>query len=320
MTKYIKVLSIDGGGMAGIIPLIIIKTIELRMNKPINKIFDFIIGISSGGLAALHYTYLNSEMFSKCLNLFKKVLSFNSIFNLIIYGNMLNSSIFKNFLTQYNNLKLLKPQKNNQINHCCIVTLRNKKCYWEPYFLRNYKIKNKKTNFFPGSSNWSIKKIFKATTAIPILINSKFIHKKNIYWDHAIINSNPSNYIFNEVKSIWPDSKISLILSLGCGMFKKKYNNNNIINKRDIKYWIQIMFNLFTNKNYLNDFDMNYIHLPEYKSRYNPNCKYFRINPSINTFINTNEYDDNIFFQVEQEILKWTIFNQKIFDELSRYL
>lgn len=53
MPNLIKVLSIDGGGIRGIIPAMVLAEIERRTEKPIAELFDLIAGTSSGGILAL---------------------------------------------------------------------------------------------------------------------------------------------------------------------------------------------------------------------------------------------------------------------------
>ena len=53
--KY-KILSIDGGGIRGIIPALLLAEIERRTQKPIFTLFDLITGTSSGGILALGLT------------------------------------------------------------------------------------------------------------------------------------------------------------------------------------------------------------------------------------------------------------------------
>lgn len=48
-----KILSIDGGGVRGLIPGMVIVEIEKRMGKPISQLFDLIAGTSAGGHIAL---------------------------------------------------------------------------------------------------------------------------------------------------------------------------------------------------------------------------------------------------------------------------
>lgn len=51
--RPIRVLSLDGGGMRGIIETIILAEIEKELQAPISSIFDMIAGSSTGGLVAL---------------------------------------------------------------------------------------------------------------------------------------------------------------------------------------------------------------------------------------------------------------------------
>jgi len=49
----IKVLSIDGGGIRGIIPAIILGQLQKRLGKNLYEVFDLIAGTSTGGIIAL---------------------------------------------------------------------------------------------------------------------------------------------------------------------------------------------------------------------------------------------------------------------------
>jgi uncharacterized protein len=51
-----RVLSIDGGGIRGLIPAIVLTAIEERCGKPIAELFDLIAGTSTGGILALALT------------------------------------------------------------------------------------------------------------------------------------------------------------------------------------------------------------------------------------------------------------------------
>jgi patatin-like phospholipase/acyl hydrolase len=48
-----KILSLDGGGIRGIIPALILAEIEKRTKKRISELFDLIAGTSTGGILAL---------------------------------------------------------------------------------------------------------------------------------------------------------------------------------------------------------------------------------------------------------------------------
>lgn len=51
-----RVLSIDGGGVRGIIPALMLEEIEKETGQPISKLFDSIVGTSTGAILALGLT------------------------------------------------------------------------------------------------------------------------------------------------------------------------------------------------------------------------------------------------------------------------
>jgi patatin-like phospholipase/acyl hydrolase len=56
MPQTINVLSIDGGGIRGLVPGLVLAEIESRTGKPIWQLFDLIGGTSTGGILALGLT------------------------------------------------------------------------------------------------------------------------------------------------------------------------------------------------------------------------------------------------------------------------
>ena len=48
-----RVLSIDGGGIRGIIPSLVPNYLERESGKSISELFDLCVGTSSGGIIAL---------------------------------------------------------------------------------------------------------------------------------------------------------------------------------------------------------------------------------------------------------------------------
>ena len=51
--KTINILSIDGGGVRGLIPAVLLAEIERRTGRPIAELFDLVAGTSIGGVLAL---------------------------------------------------------------------------------------------------------------------------------------------------------------------------------------------------------------------------------------------------------------------------
>ncbi len=56
MAKPIRILSIDGGGVRGLIPSLVLTKLEDLTGRPIFELFDLIAGTSTGGILALGLT------------------------------------------------------------------------------------------------------------------------------------------------------------------------------------------------------------------------------------------------------------------------
>jgi patatin-like phospholipase/acyl hydrolase len=52
VAERVKVLSIDGGGIRGIVPAVVLAEIERRLERPAAEVFDLIAGTSTGGILA----------------------------------------------------------------------------------------------------------------------------------------------------------------------------------------------------------------------------------------------------------------------------
>ncbi|MEI6790039.1 MAG: patatin-like phospholipase family protein [Myxococcaceae bacterium] len=59
--ETIRILAIDGGGVRGVIPARILKEIETRTKKPIAALFDFVVGVSTGGILAFGLNVPNEQ-------------------------------------------------------------------------------------------------------------------------------------------------------------------------------------------------------------------------------------------------------------------
>lgn len=106
--KKFKILSIDGGGLRGIIPLQVVKKIEELTGKPIHKSFDLIAGTSTGGLLACALT----------------IQDFNSI----------EADVRKFSLEQIEELYIQKGQEIFPTIHCFVKPFKRIKNLFRPEF------------------------------------------------------------------------------------------------------------------------------------------------------------------------------------------
>jgi uncharacterized protein len=51
-----RILAINGGGIRGLIPAIMLRHLEAATRRPIHELFDLVVGTSTGGILALGLT------------------------------------------------------------------------------------------------------------------------------------------------------------------------------------------------------------------------------------------------------------------------
>jgi predicted acylesterase/phospholipase RssA len=61
LKRPLRILAIDGGGIRGILPAMVLADLERRTNRPAIDLFDLIVGTSTGGLVALALSCPDAE-------------------------------------------------------------------------------------------------------------------------------------------------------------------------------------------------------------------------------------------------------------------
>ena len=54
-------LFLDGGGILGIIPALVVARLERQMSAPVSELFELIVGTSTGGILALGLSLQDQE-------------------------------------------------------------------------------------------------------------------------------------------------------------------------------------------------------------------------------------------------------------------
>jgi len=238
--KKVRILSIDGGGIRGILPGVILHELEKKLKQASGKedtrvsdYFDFFAGTSTGGILSLAYIvpgnnnrprfsaldavnlYLDrgDEIFD--ISFWQKVKSAGGIIDEKYQADNLEEALKDNFGEIYLN-ELLKP---------CIITsydIRNGK----PHFFKQHKSSNDIFNF-------KVKDVARATSAAPTYFETARV--KNISGspfpliDGGVFVNNPAMVAYSEARTMdfgeieKPAAKDMMIVSIGTGSTSKQY-------------------------------------------------------------------------------------------------
>jgi patatin-like phospholipase/acyl hydrolase len=213
----IQVLSIDGGGIRGIIPAAILSEIQKRLGKELWQTFDLIAGTSTGGIIALGLgTACNSG----------KPYTPDQLLKLYLQSG---STIFKkSWLTPLR--ELLAPKyspdgleytlaKFFQATEFCTALT--------PLLISSYDLQRQQPFFFKShliaarpDYNWKVTDIARATSAAPTYFPPK--HLTRGMDDYALVDggvyvNNPAMAAYVEARLLYPDAARVIVVSVGTG-------------------------------------------------------------------------------------------------------
>lgn len=223
MVHCIKVLSIDGGGIRGVIPAMILADIEKRTQKPIAELFHLIAGTSTGGILALGLTKPDAQ--GKPEYAAEKLIALYQTEGKRIFSSPLKHTIravwslwdekypsegIERVSYEYFGEARLKDALTDVLIASYEIERRS------PYFFKSRDAKTKEGHDF------SMRHVARATSAGPTYFEPLKIETKNSTDYYALIDggvfaNNPAMCAFVEAKSNYPHEDDFLVVSLGTG-------------------------------------------------------------------------------------------------------
>ena len=297
-----KILSIDGGGIKGIIPCKILEFLESQLGE-LSSVFDLVAGTSTGGIITLGlakptYSGDNAFFVEDILNLyvengsdiFKKRLSF---LDNILSINKNTEQLFKKAY-QSDGLESLLIKKFDGCRLADSLT---------DVLITTYDLKNGKPFLFSSRQAKKLEKenllytdVARSTSAAPSYFMPSLVDwddSKLQFIDGGVFANNPSILAYCEAKELYkrrgekafkadPTSDDNdfpfFMLSIGTGTTKRGYNKDEI-EKWRAKDWIEPMLQdiFMRGVSESTHHSMQYL-LPSYKD---DTPRYIRLNPDI---------------------------------------
>jgi patatin-like phospholipase/acyl hydrolase len=213
----IKVLSIDGGGIRGIIPAIILDAIQQRLGKEAWQSFDLIAGTSTGGIITVGIgTACNDG----------KPYSPQQLVNLYVQNG---ASIFKkSFFTPAE--ELARPKYSPAGLETVLAKFFRDaqfKSAFTPLLVSSYDLQSQLPFFFKSHKiylsddyNWWVRDIARATSAAPTYFPPFHLARGN--QDYALVDggvfvNNPSMAAYVEARKLYPSVAKVIVVSVGTG-------------------------------------------------------------------------------------------------------
>jgi uncharacterized protein len=265
MAKYTRILSIDGGGIRGIIPaqigVIIEEKLQQKSGNPDARIadyFDLIAGTSAGGILACIYLYPDAENPDPLRGLRQRPrwTAQDAVNFSIKSGRDVFQSSFWQKLKSLDGL-IDEKYPSNRLEEFFLENFRDCKLseLLKPCLISSYDVERRKAHFFnqiDGRANpekdYFIKDIARATSAAPSYFEvpkiSSLTNESYALVDGGVFANNPALCAYAEARSKLripddrtdrgPTAKDMVILSLGTGQAQKKYPY------KEVKTWGQV--------------------------------------------------------------------------------
>jgi patatin-like phospholipase/acyl hydrolase len=237
MAKKFRILSLDGGGLRGIIPVLVIKEIERRTGKPITDMFDMIAGTSTGALIACGLSVSDDGVNPKY-----KIADIEKIYT--ERGNDIfpKKKWFNGFLSGVSALKnpKFKADGLQKVLEELLGEKRIADCF-KPIFVTTFDLYNNEALLFKyrqaiadPSRNARLIDICRATSAAPTYLptyNFMYNDKKRVCVDGGIYMNNPSIGALVEITKFHKEAPYNMeelslsdisILSIGTGHYSSE--------------------------------------------------------------------------------------------------
>ncbi|XP_056241837.1 calcium-independent phospholipase A2-gamma-like [Seriola aureovittata] len=222
----IRVLSIDGGGTRGVVPLQVLKLLEDETGRKIHQLFDYICGVSTGAVLAFMLGLAHFSL-EECADMYRRfgseVFRQNPLVGTMKMGwshSYYNTETWETILREkLGNRVLIKTAREESSPKVSAVSaVVNWGTSPKAFVFRNYNHKPGSLSRYAGGSAYQMWQAVRASSAAPGYFQ-EFPLKSDIHQDGGILLNNPCALAVHESRLLWPNQPFQCVLSLGTGRY-----------------------------------------------------------------------------------------------------
>jgi patatin-like phospholipase/acyl hydrolase len=235
MAELRKILSIDGGGIRGIIPAMVLEYLERETDQSCSNIFDLIAGTSTGGILALGLTipneqgnpkYRAEDLTELYFNEGPHIFSRSKWYEIKSFGNISDAKYpskgIEEVLDEYFGDSRLKDAITDVLITSYEIERRR------AWFFKSHKARQPDLT---GDFDFAMKDVARATSAAPTYFDPERIPANDDDSDYyamvdgGVFANNPALCAYVEAKNLYPDDDI-MVVSLGTGELTRRIAYN----------------------------------------------------------------------------------------------
>ncbi|XP_060807668.1 calcium-independent phospholipase A2-gamma [Amyelois transitella] len=221
-----RVLSLDGGGVRGLIALDVLRALELLSGRRVHQLFDFITGVSTGAIIAAvigsgignldtareMYRTLSKQMFgnTSLIGGTSRLVWSQSYYDTEAWERLLRDSLRE--------LQLSECARRNTPKMALVSCVVNAGARLSPFVFRTYECGFRTRSAFPGTSRARVWHAVRASAAAPTYFN-EFRLDGLLHQDGGIMVNNPAAVALHEARLLYGPRSMArgTIISVGTG-------------------------------------------------------------------------------------------------------
>ncbi|XP_064483417.1 calcium-independent phospholipase A2-gamma-like [Ornithodoros turicata] len=223
--RGIRILSIDGGGIRGIMAIEILRQLEMATGKRIFELFDYVAGVSTGAILTLMLGGMHVPL-DRCESLYRK-------FGLEVFtqsswwgtGRLVWNHAYYDTTTWVEAIKsvfldisLLETSRQATSPKMGAISVAANQPTLRPFVFRSYNLPPWVESHYYGSCKYKLWQAVRASGAAPGYFEEYEVDGI-VHQDGGLMTNNPTAVAIHEAKLLWPNEPIQCVMSIGGGRF-----------------------------------------------------------------------------------------------------
>lgn len=222
--RGIRILSIDGGGIRGIVILEVLRRLENLTGRPIYQQFDMICGVSTGAILTMLIGAMRKDI-TTCDELYRTVSKsllvpdfWRGTSRLLLTHAYYDTAAWEKILRHvFTERSLIDTATVAGVPKIMAVSA-SLSSRIKPYVFRNFNLPVTAYGQYQGSCTHKIWESVRASSSAPGYFED-FVCGNHVHSDGGILINNPAAIAIHEAQLIWPKERIQCVVSIGTGKY-----------------------------------------------------------------------------------------------------